>query len=61
MQVGIFILYKKEFIDKVSYTKTGFKKFEPKALALLCKKVGFTKVKVKTIANGNGFVVICTK
>ena len=54
------ILYTKDYLDKVQYTQTGFKKFEPKQLASLGKQAGFRKVSVKRISK-NAFAVIYTK
>ena len=55
------ILYTKDFLDKVSYTKTGFKKFELEQLVELGKQAGYRNVKVKKFSNDKAFAVIYTK
>lgn len=37
-------VYTKEWLDKLSYTKKGFKKFSPQELTELGKKAGFEKI-----------------
>lgn len=54
-------VYTKSFLDSLSYTKTGFKKFEEAELAALGEKVGFGNVSVCKIKNGKSFAVIYTK
>ena len=54
------VVYTKEWLDKLSYTEKGFKKFEPDELASLGKAAGFEKVQVKEIVKGKSFVVIYT-
>ena len=55
------VMYTKEWLDKLSYTKNGFKKFEVEELIKLGAKVGFKKIEVKDIVKGKSFVVIYTK
>ena len=55
------VVYTKEWLDKLSYTEKGFKKFEPDELALLGRTAGFEKIQVKDIVKGKSFVVIYTK
>ena len=55
------VVYTKEWLDKLSYTENGFKKFEPDELASLGKAAGFEKIQVKDIVKGKSFVVIYTK
>lgn len=55
------VMYTKEWLDKLSYTKNGFKKFEVEELVDLGTKVGFKKIEVKDIVKGKSFVVIYTK
>lgn len=55
------VVYTKEWLDKLSYTQKGFKKFEPEQLVELGEKVGFDKIDVHNIVKGKSFVVIYTK
>lgn len=55
------VVYTKEWLDKLSYTKKGFKKYEPEAFIQLGKQVGFAKIEVRDIVKGKSFVVIYTK
>ena len=55
------VVYTKEFLDALAYTKKGFKKFAPEQLAKLGKQAGFEKVQVKHIVKGKNFAVIYTK
>lgn len=55
------VVYTKEWLDKLSYTKKGFKKYEPEEFIQLGKMAGFEKVKVKDIVKGKSYVVIYTK
>lgn len=55
------VVYTKEWLDTLSYTKKGFKKFEAKQLIELGIQAGFDKVDVKDIIKGKSFVVIYTK
>lgn len=55
------VVYTKEWLDKLSYTDKGFKKYSPKQLVNFGRKAGFAKVRVKEIVRGKSFVVIYTK
>lgn len=55
------VVYTKEWLDKLSYTKKGFQKFEPQDLITLGKKAGFDDVTVKDIVKGKSFVVMYRK
>ena len=55
------VVYTKEWLDKLSYTKKGFKKYEPEEFMQLGKRAGFEKIEVKDIVKGKSFVVIYTK
>lgn len=55
------IVYTKEFLDKLSYTKKGFRKFSPEQLVELGRKAGFDEIEVKDIVKGKSFAVIYTK
>ncbi|MCL4101269.1 class I SAM-dependent methyltransferase [Fibrobacter sp. HC4] len=60
---GIFynVVYTKEWLDKLSYTKKRFKKFEPEDLISLGSNANFEKVTVKEIVKGKSFVVMFKK
>ena len=55
------VVYTTKFLDKLAYTKKGFKKFAPKQLVELEKQMGFEKNHVKHIEKEKSFVVVCTK
>lgn len=50
-------VYTKKFLQKLSYTKTGFKFFEREDYVALGKKAGFSEVEVLTVAKGRSLVV----
>ena len=55
------MVYTKEWLDALSYTNYGFKKFEPEDLINLGKEAGFENIEVKDIVKGRSFVVIYRK
>lgn len=55
------IVYTKEYLDKVKYTQTGYRKFQPEELVNLGKAAGFEKIDIRDIKKGDSFVVIYTK
>ena len=55
------VIYTKEWLDKLSYTEKGFKKYEPEELARFGKAAGFENIQVKDIVKGKSFAVIYTK
>lgn len=55
------VVYTKEWLDKLSYTKKGFKKFESEQLRDLGRLAGFEKVQIKNIVKGKSFVAVYTK
>lgn len=55
------VVYTKEWLDKLSYTKKGFKKFESEQLKDLGRLAGFEKVQIKNIVKGKSFVAVYTK
>lgn len=55
------VVYTKEWLDKLSYTEKGFKKFVPQDLIDLGKKAGFDDITVKEIVKGKSFVVMYRK
>lgn len=55
------VVYTKEWLDKLSYTKKGFKKYDPAQLMELGRAAGFEQMKIVDIVKGKSFVVIYTK
>ena len=55
------VVYTKEWLDKLSYTEKGFKKYGPEELAQFGRTAGFENIQVKDIVKGKSFVVIYTK
>ena len=55
------VVYTKEWLDMLSYTKKGFKKFGPEELIAMGKQAGFSNMEVKDIVKGKSFVVIYKK
>lgn len=55
------IVYTKEFLDSLIYTKKGFKKFSPEELTELGIQAGFENIEVKDIVKRKSFAVIYTK
>ena len=53
--------YSKEWMQRTSYTKKGFKLFAPQEIAILAKKAGFSKVEIKDIGHGNRYIIKCGK
>jgi len=53
--------YSKEWMQRTSYTKKGFKLFTPQEIAILAKKAGFSKVQIKDIGHGNRYIIKCVK
>ena len=55
------VVYTKEWLDMLSYTKKGFKKFGPEELIAMGKQAGFSNMEVKDIVKGKSFVVTYKK
>ena len=55
------VVYTKEWLDTLSYTQKGFKKFLPEQLIELGNQAGFEKIEVQEIVKGRSFIVIYTK
>lgn len=55
------VVYTKEWLDTLSYTQKGFKKYEPEQLIEFGRIAGFEHIEVKDIMKGKSFVVIYTK
>lgn len=60
---GVFInvVYSKEWLQRLSYTKYGFKIFEKDELIKLGKEAGFSEVIIKDIVHGKSYLVIYKK
>ncbi|MDF2590033.1 MAG: Methylase involved in ubiquinone/menaquinone biosynthesis [Anaerocolumna sp.] len=56
---GIFynVVYSKEWLKKLSYTKKGFQFFDKEDLIQLGKNAGFSQILIKDIANGKSYMV----
>lgn len=54
-------IYSKEWMQKTSYTKRGFKLFTPEDIEMLAKEIGFKEVKTVSLKDGNAFVINCIK
>lgn len=55
------VIYTKEYLEKIKYAQTGFKKFTPKELEALGKEAGFSSVKGKYIVKDKSLIVVFTK
>ena len=55
------VVYTKEWLQKLSYTKTGFQFFEKEDFLGQGKQAGFSTVKILDIVDGKSFVVIYKK
>lgn len=55
------VLYTREWLDKLSYTEKGFKKYDANQLVEFGRQAGFENIIVKDIVKGKSFVVIYTK
>lgn len=55
------VVYTKEFLDQLSYTKTGFQKFDKNKLIEAGIKAGFQHIEVQEIVPKKSFMVIYTK
>lgn len=55
------VVYTRRWLDKLSYTKKGFKKFDSEELVRLGKQAGFEKIEVRDIVKGKSLAVIYTK
>ena len=60
---GVFMnaVISKENLDKFFYTKNGFQKFTKQEYIELGKKAGFRRIRVKTLGNQYGLLIIYTK
>lgn len=60
---GIFYnaVLTKESLDKVFYTKNGFKKFENEEYIAMGKEIGFRDVTIKSLGNQYGILIIYKK
>lgn len=51
------VLYSKEFLQKLSYTKESFKFFEKEDFLSLGKQAGFFDIEITDISKGNSYLV----
>lgn len=56
---GVFynVVYSKEWLKKLSYTKKGFKFFEKEDYISLGKQAGFSDISIKEIAYGKSYMI----
>lgn len=54
-------VYTKEWLQKIPYTKEGFKFFDKEDYIHLGEKAGFTEIQIKEIKKGKNFLVVFTK
>lgn len=55
------VVYTREWLDTLSYTEKGFKKFEPKQLEEFGYQAGFADVKIQEINKRKSFIAIYRK
>lgn len=55
------VLYTKEWLTSLAYTKLGFKKFNPEELVELGKQAGYSSTDVVIINKGKSFAVVFRK
>ena len=55
------VVYTKEWLQKLPYTKTGFQFFKPSDLVSMGKKAGFSEISVQDIVKGKSFEMIYKK
>lgn len=55
------VVYTKEWLDSLSYTEKGFKKYEPEQLVEYDREAGFENIEVMDIVKEKSFVVIYKK
>ncbi|HOM02628.1 MAG TPA: class I SAM-dependent methyltransferase [Acetivibrio sp.] len=55
------VVYAKEWLKKLSYTKKGYKFFEQEDFIEQGKQAGFSKVTIENIVKGKSFVVVYKK
>lgn len=54
-------MFTKEYLDTITYTQIGYKKFQPEELIEYGKQAGFSNVEIKEIVKGKSFIVVYTK
>ncbi len=55
------VVYTKEWLQRLSYTKTGFKFFEREEFVRLGREAGFSEVSVQDIVKGKSYAVLFIK
>lgn len=60
---GVFYnaVYTREWLNRTSYTKEGFKIFDKDEYISLAKEAGFSDVTIINIIDGTNFLVVCKK
>lgn len=60
---GVFynVVYTKDWLQKLSYTKTGFKFFTKDDFVRLGYQAGFTDIRIQDIVKGKSFVIVYKK
>ena len=51
------VVYSKEWLEHISYTKKGFKLFNKEELILLGKNIGFSEITVKYIVKEKSYII----
>lgn len=55
------VMFTREYLDTIEYTKVGYKKFDKSEMIEYGKQAGFANVEIREIAKNKSFVVIYTK
>lgn len=55
------VIYTKKWLQRLSYTKKGFKLFEKEELISLGKQAGFSDIQIVDISKGKSFAVVYKK
>lgn len=55
------VFFTREYLNKIKYTETGYKKFEQEELVQYGKDAGFENIEIKEIVKGKSLVVVYTK
>lgn len=55
------VLFTKEYLNTLSFTQIGYKKFEPEELVEAGKQVGFQEITITEISKGKSFIVVYKK
>lgn len=55
------VIFTKDYLDKIKYTQTGYKKYEIEQLIDFGYAAGFSSVQTKDIVKGKSLVIVYTK